>query len=151
MTIPYCPRPSRKSYSSSDALGRFIQFLHDDVQRRAVGEFAIGEAPLRAMLRAGEMIDLSTERLLEIGRDDLARNQALLSAAAARVDPHRQARDVMARLAQDHRTAEQLIPEAERLLEALRVFVHAEGLVSCRRRHGVGWRRRRPLRVGRSP
>ena len=92
-------------------------------------EFAIGEAHLHAMLRASEMFDLPVERLLEIGREDLARNQALLGAAAARVDPHRPARDVMSHLAQDHPTAEQLIPEAERLLEALRVFVQAEGLV----------------------
>jgi uncharacterized protein (DUF885 family) len=119
----------RANALATDALRRFIQFLQDDVRPRAVDEFAIGEVQLRAMLRASEMIDLSGERLLEIGRDDLARNQALLSAAAARVDPHHPARDVMARLAQDHPATEQLIPEAERLLEALRAFVQAEGLV----------------------
>jgi len=112
------------------ALRRFTAYLEDEIRPKATPEFAIGEAHFRTMLRVGEMIDLPVERLLEIGRDDLARNQAALREAAQRIDPGGDVRAIMARQAQDHPPAERLIPEAERLLEELKRFVETHGLVS---------------------
>jgi hypothetical protein len=86
--------------------------------------------------------------LLAIGRDDLARNQSLLTVAAADVDGHRPARDVMSRLAQDHPTAEQLSPRPSACSKPCGRSYRRKNSSSFRRPRGVGWKRRRPLRVG---
>ena len=112
------------------ALRRFIQHLEDEVRPHTVEEFAIGEEHFRSMLQLGEMVDLPIERLLEIGREDLARNSGRLRDAVKRIDAGASVRDVLRRQAQDHPSTERLIPEAAHLLEELRAFVEAEGLVS---------------------
>lgn len=112
------------------ALRRFVQYLEDEVRPHAVEEFAIGEDHFRSMLQLGEMVDLPIERLLEIGREDLARNSARLRDAVKRIDAGASVRDILMRQAQDHPSTERLIPEAADLLEELRAFVEAEGLVA---------------------
>ena len=120
----------RANADALNALRRFIGFLEHEGRAGAVDAFAMGEAHFRTMLRVGEMVDLPPERLLEIGREDLAQNQARLREAAGRIDPTATIRDVIARQAGDHPSAERLIPEAERLLEELRLFVEVHALVS---------------------
>ncbi|TMI79193.1 MAG: DUF885 domain-containing protein [Bacillati bacterium ANGP1] len=112
------------------ALRRFTAYLEAEIRPRATQEFAIGEAHFQTMLSLGEMIDLPVERLLEIGRDDLSRNQAVLRETAKRIDPGADVRGVMSQQAKDHPPAERLIPEAERLLEELKQFVESRRLVS---------------------
>jgi uncharacterized protein (DUF885 family) len=112
------------------ALRGFVQHLEDHVRPHAIEEFAIGEEHFRTMLRVGEMVDLPIERLLEISREDLARNSARLLDVVARVAPGAAVRDVLMRQAQDHPPRERLLPEAEGVLEELRQFVEDHGLVS---------------------
>ncbi len=120
----------RANHAALAALHRFVQHLETEVRPNAVEAFAIGERRFRTMLRVGEMVDLPIERLLEIGRDDLARNRARLLDAAARVAPGTPIREVLTRQAQDHPAARDLIPVGARLLDELREFVEAHGLVS---------------------
>jgi uncharacterized protein (DUF885 family) len=112
------------------ALRQFIQYLEDEIRPHTVEQFAIGEQHFRTMLRVSEMVDLPVERLLDIGREDLDRNSARLHDAVARIAPGSAVRDVLMRQAQDHPTRERLIPEAAALLEELRAFVEAHGLVA---------------------
>jgi uncharacterized protein (DUF885 family) len=120
----------RANRTALAALRGFMQHLEEEVRPKAVEAFAIGERHFATMLRVGEMVDLPIERLLEIGRDDLARNRALLVEAAARVAPATSVREVLARQGQDHPAAQELIPVAAQVLEELREFVEAHGLVS---------------------
>ena len=120
----------RANDTAVDALRRFVQHLEDAVRPHAVEEFAIGEDHFRTMLRLGEMIDLPIAHLLEIGREDLARNSARLQEVATRMAPGVKVRDVLMRLAQDHPARDRLIPEAANVLEELRAFVETEGVVS---------------------
>jgi uncharacterized protein (DUF885 family) len=112
------------------ALREFLRYLDDNLRPRAGSEFAIGEDRFATMLRLGEMVDLSTERLLEIGRDDMATNAARLREIAAEVDPGVSVSDVIRRQSADHPSSTQLIPAAARVLEELRAFVETRGLVS---------------------
>lgn len=112
------------------ALRRFVQHLEDEVRPHAVEAFAIGERRFQTMLRVGEMVDLPIERLLDIGRDDLSRNRTLLHEAATRIAPGVPIREVLARQAQDHPAAQELIPVGARLLDELREFVETRGLVA---------------------
>jgi uncharacterized protein (DUF885 family) len=112
------------------ALRQFIQHLEDHIRPQAIEDFAIGEEHFGTMLRVGEMVDLPGDRLLEIGHQDMGRNQEMLREVAQRVAPGSTVRDVLVRQMQDHPTAQDLIPEAERLLEEIRQFIETEGLVS---------------------
>lgn len=112
------------------ALRQYIQYLEEEVRPHTVEEFAIGEEHFRTMLRVSEMVDLPMDRLLEIGREDLARNSRRLRNAVERIAPGTAVRDVLRRQAEDHPPRERLIPEAAGVLEELREFVETHGLVS---------------------
>jgi uncharacterized protein (DUF885 family) len=112
------------------ALRAFTQYLDKDLRPRATRDFAIGEERFRTMLRLGEMVDLPLSRLLEIGRDDMARNQGRLRDVAARLAPGVPIPEVVRRQSREHPSADRLIPEAARLLDELREFLLARGLVT---------------------
>ena len=113
-----------------EALRRFVRHLEDRIRPHSTEEFAIGEDHFRTMLRVSEMVDLPMERLLDIGRGDLAQNAARLREAAARIAPGAPVREVLRRQAQDHPSPERLIPAAAGVLEELREYVEGHGLVS---------------------
>lgn len=124
---------SRFERANTDALAAlraFAQHLDKDLRPRATDDFAIGEDRFRTMLRLGEMVDLPLSRLLEIGRDDMARNQRRLRDVAARLAPGVPIQEVVRRQSRDHPSADRLIPEAAQVLDELREFILARGLVT---------------------
>jgi len=112
------------------ALRAFVGYVHDDLRPRATDQFAIGEGRFATMLRLGEMVDLPLGRLLELGRDDMARNRARLHEIVERVGGGAAVVDVIRRQSRDHPSPARLIPEAAELLEEIRGYVLAHGLVS---------------------
>ncbi len=127
--------PSQTAFEKANAgalaaLRAFIQYMTAELRPKATAEFAIGEDKFRTMLRLGEMVDVPLDRLLEIGREDMARNGARLREAAARTAPGVSIPEVIRRQSRDHPNAARLIPEAARVLDELREFVEAHGLVS---------------------
>ena len=112
------------------ALRGFVQYLTDEARPRATDEFAIGEERFRTMLRTGEMVELDLDRLLEIGRQDLAENTQRLRAACEVAAPGLAVRDAIRRQAADHPAPDRLIDEAARVLDELRAFVTTAGIVT---------------------
>ncbi|HLW47987.1 MAG TPA: DUF885 domain-containing protein [bacterium] len=120
----------RANAAALDALRSFIEHLGGDVRTGATAGFAIGEGRFRTMLRAGEMVDIELDRLLEVGRRDLAHNGERLRAACEAAAPGMAIRDAIKRQSSQHPPAERLIDEAAQVLEELRAFVEGTGLVS---------------------
>lgn len=120
----------RANAGALDALRGFLRYLNDDARPRATGDFAIGEERFRTMLRTGEMVDLDLDRLLEIGRRDLAENTQRLRTACEIAAPGMAVRDAIKRQSSDHPTADRLIDEAARVLDELRAFVERAGIVT---------------------
>ncbi len=120
----------RANAEACAALRQFMQYLRDELLPRATNEFAIGEDRFHTMLRLGEMVDLPLDRLLQIGREDMARNAAHIREVTSRIAPGVPVQEVIRSQSQDHPSAERLIPEAARVLEELRAFVEERGLVS---------------------
>jgi len=120
----------RANAAALDALRAFVQYLADDLRPRATDQFAIGAERFGAMLRAGEMVDIDLDRLLEIGRRDLAENTQRLRAACDAAAPGLPVRDAMRRQGADHPPADRLIDEAARVLDELRAFVGQSGVVT---------------------
>jgi len=104
------------------ALRAFVAWLKEE-QARAHHDFAIGPEKFRKMLRYGEMVDWSLDKLLAVGEEDLARNEEALRATAAQLDPHRPPAEVMGSLGAEHPPAERLIVAAREMLEDIRHFI----------------------------
>ena len=120
----------RANARALEALRSFIQYMTDELRPNVTEEFAIGEERFQAMLRVGEMVEVPLAHLLDIGREDMARNGARLRETAAKMAPGAPIPEVIRRQSQDHPDAAHLIPEAARVLDELREFVEERGLVS---------------------
>jgi Bacterial protein of unknown function (DUF885) len=120
----------RANAEALGALRSFIEYIGGDVRAGATEHFAIEAERFGTMLRAGEMVDIELDRLLEIGRRDLAENTERLRAACGRAAPGLSIREAIKRQSSDHPPAERLIEEAARVLEELRTFVERAAIVT---------------------
>ena len=107
----------------------FAQWLREQRLGQATAEFALGSNSYAAMLR-GELIDLSPERILDIGLTELRVEQAKFAAAARVIDPTQPAVDVFKLIQKDHPTAAGLLPDTRKNLEAIRQFIVDHQLVT---------------------
>ena len=92
--------------------------------------FAIGKDRFSALLKHGEMVDMSLERLLNIGEADLRRNLKRFADVAASIDADKTPAEVMAAIAADHPAADMLIDETRDMLEDIRQYLIDKDIVS---------------------
>ena len=85
--------------------------------------FGIGKEDYSRMLRELELVTQSPETILELGMKELRREQAVFAETAKMINPTKSAIDVFTAIQEDHPTAESLIPDTARGLEAIRQFV----------------------------
>jgi len=103
------------------ALTRYESWLKSDLLPRSKGDFRIGAANYSKKLRYEDMVDTPLDALLQIGLDDLHKNQAELRRVAKEIDPTKSPQEVMGQLAANH-------PAPDKLLEAFRGTF--DGLIS---------------------
>jgi len=108
----------------------FVKFLQEEKLPKANSRFALGQDNFAKMLREGELITQSPAQVLEIGLAELRREQTLFAETAAKIDPARKPIEVFQQIQHDHPTAEGLIPDTRKDLEAIRQFVVDHHLVS---------------------
>jgi len=101
----------------------YVAWLKEKKLPAADNRFALGREKFAKMLREGELIDLSPERILDLGLRELRREQQVLAATAKKIDPTKKATDVLKQIQKDHPTAESLIPDTRKNLEAIRQFL----------------------------
>lgn len=111
-------------------LRNYVTWLKESRLPKSNNEFALGRAKYAKMLQQGELIDLSPERILEIGLRELRREQQLLADAAKKIDPNKKPIEVLKQIQKDHPTAENLIPDTRKNLEAVRQFVADRRIVT---------------------
>ena len=104
------------------AISRFVDYLNG-LKATAVPEFAMGMDLYAAMVRHGEMVELSFSQLEAAGERDLRRNQERLREAAQRLAPGQPVSVGMSIVEREHPTAERLIEETQAVLEEIRAFV----------------------------
>ena len=108
----------------------FVKFLKDEKLPKATGQFALGRDNFAKMLREGELIRQSPEEVLQIGMEELRREQAQFAVTAGQIDGTRPPIDVFKEIQHDHPTAQGLIPDTRKDLEAIRQFVVDHHIVS---------------------
>ena len=104
-------------------LRNYAGWLKTNHLPKAHDHYALGVEKYQAMLRDGELIPLMPEYLLEVGMLELHREQAAFEKAAKLIDPSKPAIEVFKAIQKDHPTAENLIPDTRKNLEAIRQFL----------------------------
>jgi uncharacterized protein (DUF885 family) len=106
-----------------DQINAYIDWLKKEKLPKAHNHYAIGVEKYKKMLLYQEDISLSPDEILQIGLKELKKEQESFNAAAKVIDPTRNPVDVYHRTQLEHPTAESLIPDARKNLEAIRQFL----------------------------
>lgn len=85
--------------------------------------YAIGSERYRRFLFNNEMTDFSPEKVLEIGLAELKREQRVFDSAAHIINPKKPAVEVYHEMEKEHPTADSLIADSRRHVEAIRQYV----------------------------
>jgi uncharacterized protein (DUF885 family) len=113
----------RTNEAAIAALTNYQEWLKKDLLPRSTGTFAIGAENYRLKLLYDEMVDVPLPRLLQIGYDQLHKDQAAFVEAARKIDPHKTPEDVLKELEKDHPAADNLLSSAQQQLDGLRQFL----------------------------
>lgn len=113
-----------------DALEAYQAYLKNDVLPQSRGEFRIGSDNYRKKLLYDEMVDIPLDRLLEIGYQDLRRNQGELDRIAREIDPHRTSGQILQDLENQHPAAGALLDTFRGALGGLREFIEQRRIVT---------------------
>lgn len=106
-----------------DAINGYANFLEKEKIGKAYNKYAIGKENYQKMLLYGEGISMSADEILAIGMKELQKEQASFNAAAKIINPNKKPIDVYNDMQKEHPTAESLIPDAKKNLEAIRQFL----------------------------
>ncbi len=112
------------------ALQHYQNFLKEDLLPVSRGDFRIGAENYRKKLLDDEMVDVSLDRLLEIGMADLHRNQQALKETAAKIDSKRSAQQILADLQKDHPAPDLLLDTFRGVLGGLKSYIIAHRIVT---------------------
>ena len=122
-------RFERARATATAAVREFVGHLQA-LRPYADATFAIGKDRFAALLKHGEAVDITLERLLDIGEADLRRNLERLNEVAATIDDDKSTAEAMAAIAADHPAADALIDETRDMLEEIRQFIIDNDIVS---------------------
>ena len=111
-------------------LQRYQDFLKSDLLPISKGDYRLGPELYRKKLLYEDMVDIPLDRLLQIGYDDLHKNQAELKRIAAQIDPTRTPEQVLASLEQDHPKPEQLLQSFRDTFNSLIGFIQEKKIIT---------------------
>jgi uncharacterized protein (DUF885 family) len=106
-----------------EAINAFATFLEKEKLPKANNNYAIGKDNYQKMLLYREDITMTANEILSIGMNELQKEQASFNAAAKIINPNKKPIDVYNEMQKEHPTAQSLIPDAKKNLEAIRQFL----------------------------
>ena len=112
------------------ALADYAGWLERDKLPKATADFALGEEKFARMLKETELVDLAPEKVLEIGLEQLAKEQNAFAEAARRIDASKTPAEVFKQVQSEHPTPESLLADINKDLESIRKFVVTRKLVT---------------------
>ncbi len=99
-------------------------------QKTATDDYALGPEQFVAMLRETQGIDVSLERLVEIGQKDLDRNLAAMNAAAKEIAPKADVRKTVLKVQSAKPKAAEVMPVATEQSAQMRQFLLDQKIVT---------------------
>jgi uncharacterized protein (DUF885 family) len=112
------------------ALMDYAAWLEREKLPKATADFALGEEKYHRMLSETELVDLSPDKILELGSAKLKEEQEAFAAAAKTIDPDKSALEVFKQIQNEHPKPEGLIPDVAKNLEQIRKYVVARKIVT---------------------
>jgi len=112
------------------ALEKYQNFLQEDLLPISHGDFRIGADNYRKKLEYDEMVDIPLDRLLEIGYEDLHRNQQRFKEVAAQIDAKKAPQEILQEMEKDHPTGDHLLESFRDVLSGLRGYIETQHIVT---------------------
>ena len=112
------------------ALQNYGQWLKTDLLPRSNGDFRYGAAMFAKALAENEMVDTPLDRLLQIGLEDLHRNQAEFARIARQIDPTKTPQQELAELATMHPAPEHLLGAFQDRFASEIAFIHSRHIIT---------------------
>jgi uncharacterized protein (DUF885 family) len=112
------------------ALTEYAAWLERDKLPKATPDFALGEEKFARFLKETELVDLPPEKILEIGMDQLRKEQKAFVDAARKIEPNKTPREIFKDVQNEHPTPESLLADINKNLESIRKFVVTRKLVT---------------------
>jgi uncharacterized protein (DUF885 family) len=111
-------------------LQSYAAWLKADLLPRSNGDFRIGAETFSKKLLYDEMVDTPLDRLLEIGRADMQKNQAEFQRVAKELEPEKSTSDVLAELMADHTTPDHLLQSFRDTFDGLILFIRTKHIIT---------------------
>jgi uncharacterized protein (DUF885 family) len=112
------------------ALQSYGDWLKADLLPRSHGDFRIGEATFSKKLLYDEMVDIPLDRLLELDRANMKRNQDEFKRIAHELDPTKTTAEVLAELEADHPKPDQLLQAFRDTFNGLVAFIQQKHIIT---------------------
>ena len=111
-------------------LREYQTWLKTDLLPRSNGDFRIGAETFSKKLLYEEMVSTPLDRLLEVGMDDLHKNQAEFRRVAREIDPQRPATAVLAELQAMHPAPKELMQKFRGTFDGLVAFIKQHNIIT---------------------
>lgn len=112
-----------------DELKSYGQWMEKELKPQAHGDFRIGAENYGKKLLYDEDVDIPLARLLEIGMANLRLNQQAFKETAAKLDPNKAPREILAELEKDHPAPDKLLQTFRDTLGGLKDFLSQRHIV----------------------
>jgi uncharacterized protein (DUF885 family) len=114
----------------ANALNDYAAWLEREKLPKASMDFALGEEKFGRFLAQTQLVDLSPQKILEIGLEQLKAEQAAFAEAAKKIDPNKSPIEVFKQIQSEHPTPQNLITDVAKDLDKIRKYVLSQHLVS---------------------
>jgi uncharacterized protein (DUF885 family) len=108
---------------AANALSDYATWLEREKLPKATLDFALGEEKFGRFLAQTELVDLPSQKILEIGMTQLKAEQQAFVEAAKKIDPNKPAIEVFKQIQSEHPASDKLIPDISKDLDKLRKYV----------------------------
>jgi len=114
---------------AASALNDYAAWLEREKLPKASLDFALGEEKFGRFLTQTELVDLSPQKILEIGLAQLKAEQDAFGEAAKKIDPKKSPIEVFKQIQGEHPTPDKLIPDVAKDLDKISKYVLSHHLV----------------------
>ena len=113
-----------------DALRSYGAWMKSDLLPRSNGDFRYGADTFSKALSYNEMVDIPLDHLLQIGYDDLHKNQAEFARIAKEIDPSKTPQQELAELATMHPAPDKLLQAFHDRFDSEVGFIHSHHIIT---------------------
>ena len=121
---------AKSNGTTIEALKAYGDWLKTDLLARSNGDFRIGAENFSKKLQFEDMVNTPLDRLLQVGLDDLHKNQAELRRISKQVDTSKSPQEVMAGLAKMHPAPDKLMATFSGTFDGIIAFIKEKNIIT---------------------